>query len=315
MKCEECTTAALEELLDGEFDERRAAAMSAHLASCQSCALRYEALFDEQAMFANYERDVEVTPRIWSAVAARIAAEGKPAAGGSWLQKIRARLAFLLIAPRFSPALTAAMMLFAVGLTVGLMKYADSQQATPGSIAVAPTTKPPPRVDVAAITPAATPTITAPIAPAGPDDSAAAVVNVAKSRPERKLAAKPAQSRRRDAARNLVVPVGDQTGEELIAQNGDAGRRQQAMVKLVNEAEAKYLAAIKMLSQDVNRRRSTLDPQVAARFDETLATIDRTIAETRRTVVTHGNDPVAVQYMLSAYAKKVEVLREMATLD
>jgi hypothetical protein len=69
------------------------------------------------------------------------------------------------------------------------------------------------------------------------------------------------------------------------------------------------------LSEDVNRKRTRLDPQVAARFDETLATIDRSIAETRRTVLKHGNDPVAVQYMLSAYAKKVEVMREMAALD
>jgi len=32
-------------------------------------------------------------------------------------------------------------------------------------------------------------------------------------------------------------------------------------------------------------------------------------------VLRQSNDPIAVQYMLSAYAKKVEVMREMAALD
>ena len=44
-----------------------------------------------------------------------------------------------------------------------------------------------------------------------------------------------------------------------------------------------------------------------------MRALDRTIAETRRAALGRGNnDPVAVQYMLTAYEKKVEVLREMA---
>ena len=39
--------------------------------------------------------------------------------------------------------------------------------------------------------------------------------------------------------------------------------------------------------------------------------LDRTIADTRKAVRQHPDDPVAVQYMLTAYAKKVDVLREM----
>jgi hypothetical protein len=83
--------------------------------------------------------------------------------------------------------------------------------------------------------------------------------------------------------------------------------------ELVREAEQKYLAAIAILSRDVNRRRSRLDADTRARFEQTLAAVDRTIAGTRRAVRQHPGDPVAVQYMLTAYAKKVEVLREMAS--
>jgi hypothetical protein len=48
-----------------------------------------------------------------------------------------------------------------------------------------------------------------------------------------------------------------------------------------------------------------------ARLDQALASVDRTIAGTRKAVRQHPDDPVAVQYMLSAYSRKVDVLREM----
>ncbi|HEY1404781.1 MAG TPA: hypothetical protein VGB05_11675, partial [Pyrinomonadaceae bacterium] len=126
---------------------------------------------------------------------------------------------------------------------------------------------------------------------------------------------KPESPRKRDAEPKAAVPSDDPAQILAAGQNNEIIRRQRATERLVREAESKYLAAIRMLSEDVNRKRTRLDPQVAARFDETLATIDRSIAETRRTVLQQRNDPVAVQYMLSAYAKKVEVMREMATLD
>ncbi|MFN2598078.1 MAG: hypothetical protein ABR563_12935, partial [Pyrinomonadaceae bacterium] len=85
--------------------------------------------------------------------------------------------------------------------------------------------------------------------------------------------------------------------------------------QLVREAEQRYVAAINLLQKDVAKKRTTLDPQTVQRFDQSLAAIDRSISETRRAVAEHAGDPVAVQYMLSAYAKKVEVLREMAHSD
>jgi hypothetical protein len=80
--------------------------------------------------------------------------------------------------------------------------------------------------------------------------------------------------------------------------------------ELVAQAEQKYLAAIAILS-NVKKRGSTLDPN-CARFEETLVVIDRTIADTRQAVGRRPTDPEAVRYMLTAYAKKVEVLQELA---
>jgi anti-sigma factor RsiW len=82
--------------------------------------------------------------------------------------------------------------------------------------------------------------------------------------------------------------------------------------QLIREAEQKYIAAIAMLSKEVDRRRPEIDPTVMARFENALAAIDRTIEETKKAVRQGAHDPIIAQYMLAAYAKKVDVLREMA---
>ena len=81
--------------------------------------------------------------------------------------------------------------------------------------------------------------------------------------------------------------------------------------RLVLEAEQKYLAAIAMLSRSVDRKRSRLNPATKAKLEQALSSIDRTIAATRKLVRRHPDDPVAAQYMLTAYAKKVDMLREL----
>jgi hypothetical protein len=105
---------------------------------------------------------------------------------------------------------------------------------------------------------------------------------------------KPRQKTTHYAARNRTLPANDSPDN------------------LVREAQQKYVAAIQLLSRDVARNRSNLDPSTRLRFEEALSSIDRTILATRRVVRRSPDDPVAVQYMLAAYAKKVDVLREMA---
>lgn len=316
MKCEEYTTQALEEFLDGELDARRAAQTEAHLAACRACARAYDELLDEAATYAVYERDLDVTPQaMWDGVAARIATgpprEESPG-GASLFSRMRAWLAPALVAPRFSPALTAALMLIAIGATATVMRYMNSQPVAPSGLA-----------NVAQPMLAATPlsVVRQPAAEATPSAAPVAsqtgeLLGVANDLSnERRKTRKPELQRRRDSPPELSASSTDPAQILAASQNNELIRRHRATERLVREAESKYLAAIRMLSEDVNRKRTRLDPQVAARFDETLATIDRSIAETRRTVLQQRNDPVAVQYMLSAYAKKVEVMREMATLD
>ncbi|HJR08255.1 MAG TPA: zf-HC2 domain-containing protein [Pyrinomonadaceae bacterium] len=312
MKCEECNTNTLEEFLDGELDARRAAEIEAHLAACHACAAAYDELLDEQNIYAAYERDVQVTPQMWTGVARRIAAEEKPQDGANFFQTIRAWFAEALVAPRFSPVLTAALVLVAIGATASVMKYLNTQTEKPAIVAGGQgTTATPERKNVTQPAPDVSPSA----APYESQTEAPVVAVKDKSDEGEKPEKASSQRRRGDAERKLAQPSNDAAQILTANMNSEQLKRQRATARLVREAESKYVAAIKMLSEDVNRKRTRLDPQVAARFDETLATIDRSIAETRRTVLKHGNDPVAVQYMLSAYAKKVEVMREMAAVD
>ena len=82
--------------------------------------------------------------------------------------------------------------------------------------------------------------------------------------------------------------------------------------QLVREAEQKYIAAIAILTRDVKGNKAHLSSEQIAQFEKSLMTIDKAIADTRKAVREHPDDPLAVQYMLAAYGKKIELLREMS---
>jgi anti-sigma factor RsiW len=299
MKCQECEN-FLEEYLDGELDERTTKIVEAHLAACEVCANAYDALVSEATLYAAYERGIEVSPRLWGGVEARIRSEMTGGEVGL-LQRVSAWFAPLFTAPRFSPALTAALVLVAIALTVGVMKLTGSREQASTEIA---------RNSRLNVNPNAQP---APTTTQPAETSTPAPVESPTSAPNEKTEPKPSPENRKNPSseqkRTIPIPHSG-ASVQLVASN-----KQETPEQLVREAEQRYLAAINMLQRDVASKRPKLDPQTTARFDETLAAIDRSIAETRRTVAQHSNDPVAVQYMLSAYAKKVEVLREMAHIE
>lgn len=121
MKCEECLP-LIEEYIDGELNEKEAARLESHLTACRACAEELEALSREQEIYALYQRDVEVTRSQWNIVRARIeqeqdAIEVAPerARLQGWFGGIFGSHAL------FRPAFIAALVLIAVGVTVGVM--------------------------------------------------------------------------------------------------------------------------------------------------------------------------------------------------
>jgi cell division protein FtsN len=293
MKCEECLK-VIEEYFDGELEERAAKRVSEHLMKCEACAHELEALRDEQNLYALYRRDVEPSPALWNAVAARIreekAPEDEPLAA-----RLRRRFAELFGTPRLSPALTFALLILAVGATAGLMKFMQSRQAAPQPVAHKQPDSSQPAQPKPSETPVSTPA----------DKESAPVVN-----DDERLARQDEENNRNEE--RTAYKVADKVEGKRVASQTVGFTDEVSPEQLVREAEQKYRAAIALLERDANRRRTLLEPDVRARFDQTLAAVDRTINETRRAARQQPDDPVAVQYMLAAYSKKVEVLREMA---
>lgn len=280
MKCKEYRI-LIEEYVDGALDHKAATRVTSHTAACAECASFYQEMSREQEVYARYHRDVEVTPVLWASIESRIKQE-RSAQPEGLISRLRDQLAGVFSAPRLSPAFAAALVIVAIGATVFVMSRLNS----PTAVHVAVTN------DNASGESSESNKNGGVVAPApntalGTNDDNALVANPGIAAPDKGKVATPA-----------VNPRNRQTATLTPAQ-------------LVRDAEQKYLAAIAMLSRDVNRRRSQLDPMMLARFDASLSQIDRTIKETRHVVRENPEDPIALQYLLAAYSKKVDVLREM----
>ncbi len=301
MNCREVTS-VLEEYFDGELDEHQRRQTAAHLVACATCAAAYAGLQREQELFMHYERDVEVTPQLWHGIQARIAgAQVAPQlVAVPFSVRIREWFASALIAPRFSPALTAALVALAIALTVGVMKFTTKGERASTSFATMQSPTPTVKSQQTAA-PSPQPSIEQTAPAQHEQDASANNKPVVKPRIDER-------TRKHEArARNLPITNTGAQYQQVAAQPHEP-----TPDDLVKDAEAKYQKAIEILNRDVKGRRSALDAVTLARYDETLKSLDRTIAETRRVALGRNNDPVAVQYMLTAYAKKIEVLREMA---
>ena len=81
----------------------------------------------------------------------------------------------------------------------------------------------------------------------------------------------------------------------------------------IQRAEQEYIEAINLLSTMVEKRKSTLDPQLASELERNLRAIDQAIDSTRKAFRDRPQDPERALYMLSAYARKVELLQELVS--
>ena len=269
MKCEECQI-LIEDYIDGTLDERAAARVISHTAECAECAQFRQELAREQELYSRYQRDVEVTPLMWTSIESRIHQERAKQPSGL-VSRLREQFAGLFAGPRLSPAFAAVLVMFAIGLTVFVMSRLNSA--------------PPQVAENTKINEPESPSVSPPPVTSTPTQPGPATPKVDK-----------------DQGQKTQVAAGPRKPPVNVAPNP---------AQLIREAEQKYLTAIAMLSRDVDKRRSQLDPMVLARFDASLAEIDRTIKETRQVVKGNPDDPIALQYLLAAYSKKVDVLREI----
>jgi hypothetical protein len=128
MKCDDCLN-LLETYLDGEATEREAEALRNHLITCAACENQFEAFTAENESYAHYDREIQVSPAIWSGITASINAEERQAQRKSkfnfaeWLSGL-----FAIPSVRFAMPAVA---LVAFAVVVGLAFWKTRPQQPP----------------------------------------------------------------------------------------------------------------------------------------------------------------------------------------
>src|SRR5262249_3798618 len=245
----------------------------------------------EREIYARYSRDVAFTPALWTAVRNRVEEDLKSSRAAFW-GRVRHWPNKLTVRPSLAPVLATSLVVAVIVSTVLITKSIVQRQNETRHGAGSQEAK--------------SSTSEAPQAP-----SPSFGITTGKETAE--LKSQPAQS----VGASIRKSQGEvETNSSPAKKNtlvAHRAKRTPTVQELVAQAEQKYLAAIAILSRDLKKPDTKLDPVLRARFETTLAAIDRTIADTREAVGQRPTDPEAVRYMLTAYAKKVEVLQEMAS--
>lgn len=130
MKCDECRQQT-EAYFDGELDARTTENIAIHLAACASCASLFDELEGEAEVYKSYERDIELSPALWTAIEARLAVEpvGGRARQSHSTARLRAWLAGAVATPRVAFGATAATVFACLIIAAAL--YNGGREATP----------------------------------------------------------------------------------------------------------------------------------------------------------------------------------------
>ncbi len=97
-----------------------------------------------------------------------------------------------------------------------------------------------------------------------------------------------------------------------VQKTSESPNEQQALAQQLVRAEREYQNAIKLLDRAVAKRRNGFDPEAFKKYESSLALIDSSIAQSKRALRELPNDLVAGQFLLAAYARKVELMQEIA---
>ena len=89
-------------------------------------------------------------------------------------------------------------------------------------------------------------------------------------------------------------------------------RSLEAALESIRRAEQEYLNAIGVLTDIIDKQKSTLDPRLVAELQQNLRSIDEHIAATRQAYYAQPGNAELALYMLAAYSRKVELLQDLA---
>lgn len=278
MNCERYRN-ELEDFLYGELGEARAAEMRAHLIACPDCAALRDRIERENEVFTRFyeQTAIEPTGEMWEAVRARINTEP-----GRLIEERRSGWSEVVFGWLSRPAALrqAAFAILLIALSVAATTYflkrggnkSDDLANRGGEVQATPAPVPAPTKDIAGTTQNTT--------------------QKTNDQPARGKDAQPVIHRAGQQARQL-------TEQELVNQQ-------------IARAEREYQKAVRMLDSAIDKRREGLDPALVKQYEASLALIDNSIAASRRALRQRPDDPTAGQFLLAAYAKKVELMQDIA---
>jgi tetratricopeptide (TPR) repeat protein len=270
----------LEDFLYGELDEARSAEMLAHLENCAVCAALREEIDRENESFGRFyeQTSIEPTAEMWEAIRARIASEARArtliGSGRGWLERLR--IGLLAPATLRQAAFAALLVALSVAATTLYLKLGeDGEKNFAGNGEKATPTQAPRQ--------GATPS-------PSPSNDVVSGGNQNTVAPAPK-GAKPSVNR--------VATPRKLTDQEL-------------MNRQIARAELEYQKAIRLLDRAIAKQRDRLDPALIKQYESSLALIDDSIAASRRALRERPDDPTAGQFLLAAYAKKLDLMQDIA---
>jgi hypothetical protein len=268
----------MEQLLDGELPPTESSALERHLQDCPSCQLYFEQTQSEHAFYRTCQAQrstLDLAPRLWGNIEQQLSASGRTASPKARWLEIFGRL---WISPRMTPLAVAVLLVISISLTALYVRRQTAPDQRTMDMAKRGSI-PSARVEI--------PAQNTPV--------------VQKETPPEALS-------RAKSASATAVPTTAQT-----ARKGTPPRKGLSPRELVRRAEENYQAAIALLERDFKRRPIPLDDSTRQQFQLALTAIDKNIEEMRKAVRRYPDDPQAIQYMLTAYAKKVDLLEEMVS--
>ena len=302
MNCERCRN-ELEDFLYGELGRSLAAEVRAHLANCAVCAALRGEIERENEIFGRFYEQTSIEPAAesWEAIRARINSDARE----------RAQMDVSAWSPAFRPPESS-------GLKAGLQ--ALFRRARTGAFVrlLSPTTLR--QAAFAALLVTLSVAVTTIYLKLGEKDGKKVANNGGEASPTHppQQGVTPTPSLSIDVAR-----VGEKPNNGALSTKGAKPHvdraapprqltDQELMIRQIARAEREYQKAIRLLDQAIAKQRDRLDPALIKQYDSSLASIDNSINASRRALHERPDDPTAGQFLLAAYAKKLDLMQDIA---
>jgi anti-sigma factor RsiW len=302
MNCERCRN-ELEDFLYGELGEALAAEVRAHLSNCAVCAALRGEIERENEIFGHfYERtSIEPAAETWEAIRARINSDARE----------RAQIDRSAWSPAFRPPELS-------GLKAGLHAlFRRTRAGAFGRLLAPATVRQAAFAALLVVLSVAATTIYLKLEENGAKKVANKDGEAAPTQPPLQ-GVTPTPSPSADFARDGEKPnngaLPTKGVRPLINQPSPPRQLtdQELMNRQIARAEREYQKAIRLLDQAIAKQRDRLDPALIKQYESSLALIDDSINASRRAFRERPDNPAAGQFLLAAYAKKLDLMQDIA---